>query len=201
MEILRQHSGPIHAIFVAIGGGGLIAGIAAYVKAVRPEIKIIGVQTTDSDAMAQSLAAGRRITLPDVGLFSDGTAVQAGRRGNLPPGARCMSTRSSWSTPTPSARRSRTYSRIPAASWSRPARWSIAGAKAYIERAAAGEAAGEERDPGRDRLRRQHELRPAALGGRAGRARRGARGGVRRDHPGAARQLPPLLRTDRRRAT
>ncbi|WP_283443096.1 threonine ammonia-lyase, biosynthetic [Noviherbaspirillum suwonense] len=76
MEILHQHSGPIHAIFVAIGGGGLIAGIAAYVKAVRPEIKVIGVQTTDSDAMAQSLAAGRRITLPDVGLFSDGTAVK-----------------------------------------------------------------------------------------------------------------------------
>lgn len=76
MEILRQHSGPIDAIFVAIGGGGLIAGIAAYVKAVRPEIKIIGVQTTDSDAMAKSLKAGRRVTLPDVGLFSDGTAVK-----------------------------------------------------------------------------------------------------------------------------
>jgi threonine dehydratase len=76
MEILRQHSGPIHAIFVAIGGGGLISGVAAYVKAVRPEIKIIGVQTTDSDAMAKSLAAGRRVTLPDVGLFSDGTAVK-----------------------------------------------------------------------------------------------------------------------------
>jgi threonine dehydratase len=76
MEILRQHAGPIHAIFVPIGGGGLIAGIAAYVKAVRPEIKIIGVQTTDSDAMARSLKAGRRVTLADVGLFADGTAVK-----------------------------------------------------------------------------------------------------------------------------
>ncbi|MGV3652946.1 MAG: threonine ammonia-lyase, biosynthetic [Noviherbaspirillum sp.] len=76
MEILRQHSAPIHAIFVPIGGGGLIAGIAAYVKAVRPGIKVIGVQTTDSDAMARSLKAGRRITLGDVGLFSDGTAVK-----------------------------------------------------------------------------------------------------------------------------
>ncbi|MDB5763771.1 MAG: ilvA [Herminiimonas sp.] len=76
MEILRQHSGPIHAIFVAIGGGGLIAGIGAYVKAVRPEIKVIGVQTTDSDAMARSLKTGRRVTLTDVGLFSDGTAVK-----------------------------------------------------------------------------------------------------------------------------
>ena len=76
MEILRQHADPIHAIFVAIGGGGLISGIAAYVKAVRPDIKIIGVQTTDSDAMARSIKAGRRVTLPDVGLFSDGTAVK-----------------------------------------------------------------------------------------------------------------------------
>jgi threonine dehydratase len=76
MEILRQHAEPIHAIFVAIGGGGLIAGVAAYVKAVRPDIKIIGVQTTDSDAMARSLKAGRRVTLTDVGLFSDGTAVK-----------------------------------------------------------------------------------------------------------------------------
>jgi threonine dehydratase len=76
MEILRQHSSPIHAIFVAIGGGGLIAGIGAYVKAVRPDIKIIGVQSIDSDAMARSLKAGERITLPDVGLFSDGTAVR-----------------------------------------------------------------------------------------------------------------------------
>ena len=76
MEILRQHQAPIHAIFAAIGGGGLISGIAAYVKQVRPEIRIIGVQTSDSDAMARSLKAGRRIELTDVGLFSDGTAVK-----------------------------------------------------------------------------------------------------------------------------
>ena len=76
MEILRQHSGPIHAIFVAIGGGGLIGGIAAYVKQIRPDIKIIGVQSVDSDAMARSLKAGERVTLTDVGLFADGTAVR-----------------------------------------------------------------------------------------------------------------------------
>jgi threonine dehydratase len=76
MEILRQHSGPIHAVFVAIGGGGLVAGIGAYIKAVRPDIKVIGVQTVDSDAMARSLKAGERVTLADVGLFSDGTAVK-----------------------------------------------------------------------------------------------------------------------------
>jgi len=76
MEILRQHQGPIHAIFVAIGGGGLASGVGAYVKQVRPEIRVIGVQTTDSDAMARSLKAGRRIELAEVGLFSDGTAVK-----------------------------------------------------------------------------------------------------------------------------
>jgi threonine dehydratase len=80
MEILRQHHpqehGPLDAIFVAIGGGGLISGVAAYVKALRPDIKIIGVQTEDSDAMARSLAAGRRIELSEVGLFSDTTAVR-----------------------------------------------------------------------------------------------------------------------------
>ena len=76
MEILRQHPGRIDAVFVAIGGGGLIAGIAAYIKQLRPEINIIGVQTFDSDAMVRSVKAGRRITLSDVGLFSDGTAVK-----------------------------------------------------------------------------------------------------------------------------
>lgn len=80
MEILRQlqrlGSDRLDAVFVAIGGGGLIAGVANYIKAVRPEIKVIGVQMKDSDAMMQSVAAGERVTLPDVGLFSDGTAVK-----------------------------------------------------------------------------------------------------------------------------
>ena len=76
MEILRQHPGPIDAVFVAIGGGGLIAGVANYIKAVRPEIKVIGVQMNDSIAMMSSVQAGKRLTLADVGLFSDGTAVK-----------------------------------------------------------------------------------------------------------------------------
>jgi threonine dehydratase len=76
MEILRQRQGPIDALFVAVGGGGLISGVAAYVKAVRPEIRVVGVQMNDSDAMVQSIRAGRRVQLPDVGLFSDGTAVK-----------------------------------------------------------------------------------------------------------------------------
>jgi len=76
MEILRQHGGPIDAIFVAVGGGGLIAGIGAYVKRLRPEIKLIGVEPVDADAMTRSLAAGRRVKLEQVGLFADGVAVR-----------------------------------------------------------------------------------------------------------------------------
>lgn len=76
MELLRQHQGPLDAVFVAIGGGGLISGVANYIKAVRPEIKVIGVQMNDSDAMMRSVAAGKRVGLSDVGLFSDGTAVK-----------------------------------------------------------------------------------------------------------------------------
>jgi len=76
MEILHQHPGPIDAVFVPIGGGGLIAGVAAYIKQLRPEIKIIGVQTKDSNAMQQSVARQERVELKDVGLFSDGTAVK-----------------------------------------------------------------------------------------------------------------------------
>jgi threonine dehydratase len=76
MEILRQHSGPLDAVFVAVGGGGLIAGIGAYIKRLRPEVKIIGVEPIDSDAMARSLAAGHRIRLKQVGLFADGVAVK-----------------------------------------------------------------------------------------------------------------------------
>jgi threonine dehydratase len=76
MEILRQHTGPIHAIFVPIGGGGLISGIAAYVKSLYPEIKIIGVEPVDADAMYRSLQRGRRIKLTQAGLFADGVAVR-----------------------------------------------------------------------------------------------------------------------------
>ena len=76
MELLRQHPGPIDAVFVAIGGGGMAAGIAHVLKSLRPAIRVIGVQTQDSDAMARSLDAGRRVALEEVGLFSDGTAVK-----------------------------------------------------------------------------------------------------------------------------
>ncbi|HEK1008525.1 TPA: threonine ammonia-lyase, biosynthetic [Pseudomonas putida] len=75
MEILRQHPGQLDAIFVPVGGGGLIAGIAAYVKYLRPEIKVIGVEPDDSNCLQAAMAAGERVVLPQVGLFADGVAV------------------------------------------------------------------------------------------------------------------------------
>jgi threonine dehydratase len=80
MEILRQHPKPLDAIFVPVGGGGLIAGIAAYAKRVSPRTRIVGVEPVDSNAMQASLAAGRRVTLAHVNIFADGVAVkQVGR--------------------------------------------------------------------------------------------------------------------------
>ncbi len=75
-EILDKHPEPIEAIFCSVGGGGLIAGVAAYVKAVRPEIKIIGVEAKDAEAMTESLKKGARVMLEQVGLFADGAAVK-----------------------------------------------------------------------------------------------------------------------------
>ncbi|MHC5083342.1 MAG: threonine ammonia-lyase, biosynthetic [Planctomycetota bacterium] len=75
MEILRQYTDPIHAVFVPVGGGGLIAGIAAYMKYLRPEIKIIGVEAEDSACLKAAMQAGRRVKLPKVGIFADGVAV------------------------------------------------------------------------------------------------------------------------------
>lgn len=76
MEILQSHPEPIEAIFCCVGGGGLIAGIAAYVKALRPEIKVIGVEAKDAEAMTESLTKGERVMLEQVGLFADGAAVK-----------------------------------------------------------------------------------------------------------------------------
>jgi threonine dehydratase len=76
MEILRQRPGPLHAIFVPVGGGGLIGGIAAYVKRLRPDVRVIGVEPEDANAMERSLRAGRRVSLSQIGLFADGVAVK-----------------------------------------------------------------------------------------------------------------------------
>lgn len=80
MEILRQHTGPLHAVFVPVGGGGLIAGVAAFVKSLYPEIKIIGVEPEDAPCMHAALDKKRRVRLDQVGIFADGVAVrQAGK--------------------------------------------------------------------------------------------------------------------------
>jgi len=76
MELLRQHPGPIHSVYIPVGGGGLIAGMAAYIKRLRPDIRIVGVEPEDADAMARSLEAGHRVTLSRVGIFADGVAVK-----------------------------------------------------------------------------------------------------------------------------
>ena len=195
LEILRQHHpkdhGPLHAIFVAIGGGGLISGVAAYVKAVRPEIKIIGVQSVDSDAMARSLAAGRRITLREVGLFSDGTAVrQVGRETfrlcrryvddivTVDNDALCAAIKDVFQETRSHPRAGRRARR---------------GGGQGLRGAGAAR-----RDDCRGDLRRQHELRSAAVRRRAGRDGGEARGGLRRDHPRRAGQLQAPLPAGRR---
>lgn len=76
MEILAQYPKPIYAIFCCVGGGGLLAGVASYVKALRPDIKVIGVEAADAEAMTKSLAQGERVMLEQVGLFADGAAVK-----------------------------------------------------------------------------------------------------------------------------
>ncbi|MDA1107682.1 MAG: threonine ammonia-lyase, biosynthetic [Proteobacteria bacterium] len=76
MEILRQHNNALHAIFVPVGGGGLIAGVAAYVKHLRPEIKVIGVEPDDAACLYEALRAGQRVVLDQVGIFADGVAVR-----------------------------------------------------------------------------------------------------------------------------
>jgi threonine dehydratase len=80
VEVLRQHPDPIEAIFVPVGGGGLIAGIASYVKFLRPETQVIGVEPEDSACLHAALEQGRRVVLDSVGIFADGVAVrQVGR--------------------------------------------------------------------------------------------------------------------------
>ncbi|MDH5483738.1 MAG: threonine ammonia-lyase, biosynthetic [Gammaproteobacteria bacterium] len=80
MEILRQYPEPIHAVFIPVGGGGLIAGMGAYIKYLRPEIKVIGVEPEDAACMAEAFKKNRRVTLDTVGIFADGVAVrQVGR--------------------------------------------------------------------------------------------------------------------------
>ena len=191
MEILRQHQGPIDAVFVAIGGGGLISGVAAYIKAVRPEIKVIGVQMNDSDAMMRSVRAGKRVTLADVGLFSDGTAVKLVGEETFRLARELVDDFVVVDTDAVCAAIKDVFQDT--RSILEPAgALGVAAIKQYVEHAQA-----QGQDLRRHHLRREHELRPPALRRRAGRGRRGARGAVRGHHPRGARQVQALLRADR----
>jgi threonine dehydratase len=90
MELLRQHADPIHAIFVPVGGGGLIAGVGAYVKYVRPDIRVIGVEPEDAPSLHRSMEAGRRVTLKQVGIFADGVAVRQVGKETLRVARKCV---------------------------------------------------------------------------------------------------------------
>jgi threonine dehydratase len=76
MELMSQISSPVHAVFISVGGGGLIAGMAAYIKYLRPETKVIGVEPEDSNCLQAAMKAGKRVVLDEVGIFADGVAVK-----------------------------------------------------------------------------------------------------------------------------
>ncbi len=191
MEILQQQQGPLDAIFVAIGGGGLAAGIAAYVKRVRPEVRVIGVQPVDSAAMHDSLKAGRRVRLEQVGLFADGVAV---RQVGVETFRLCreyldeviLVDTDDICAATKGVFEDTRAVLEPAGALA------VAGVKAYVER---------------QRVRGQTfvavacgaepELRPAALHRRAGRGGGASRGGVRGDDSGKTRQPEKILRAGR----
>ena len=187
MEILRELREPIDTIFVAVGGGGLIGGIAAYVKRLRPEIRIVGVEPEDANAMERSLRAGRRITLPHVGLFADGVAVKQVGVEPFRLARRYVDDMILVDTDELCAAMKDVFEDTRAIV-EPSAALGVAGAKRYVEQD------GHQRpEPGDGALRREHELRPAPLRRRARRPRRGARGGLRGHDPGAARQLQGVL--------
>ena len=191
MEILRQHQGPIDAVFVAIGGGGLISGVAAYIKAVRPQIQVIGVQTVDSDAMLRSVRAGKRVTLADVGLFADGTAVKQVGVETFRLARALVDDYVVVDTDAVCAAIKDVFQDT--RSILEPSGAMGVAAHEAVRR----DAQAQGQDLRRHHLRRQHELRPAALRRRARRVRRAARGAVRGDHSRGARLVQALLRTDR----
>ena len=158
----------------------------------RPEIKVIGVQMDDSDAMVRSVAAGKRVTLADVGLFSDGTAVKLVGEETFRLARELVDDFVVVDTDAVCAAIKDVFEDT--RSILEPAgALGVAGDQAVRRR----EHGTQRRDLRRDHLRREHELRPPALRRRARRGRRGARGAVRGDDPRGARQLPALLRADR----
>ena len=181
MEILRQRPDPIEAVFVPIGGGGLAAGIAAYVKFLRPEVGVIGVEPDDAASMGAAIAAGERVVLDQVGLFADGVAVrQAGVETfrlcrELLDAVVTVDTDEICAAVKDIFEDTRAIAEPAGAI-------SLAGLKKHAE---------QRQDPGtlpdRDQQRCQPELRPASPRGRAGRDRRAARGAAGGNHPRGSR--------------
>ena len=191
MEILRQHQGPIDAIFVAIGGGGLVSGIAAYVKAVRPgdpHRRRADERLRRDAALGARRPAGRARRRRTLLRRHRG---EEGRRRDLPPGApagRRLDRRRQRRRLRRDQGRVRGHPQHPRAG-RRARRRRDQAVRAGTRR--------QGRDLRRDHLRREHELRPPALRRRAGRGRRGARSPVRGDHSRGARQLQAPVRADR----
>ena len=183
-EVLRHRLGDVSAIFVPVGGGGLIAGIGSYVKAIRPDVKVIGVEPYEADAMYRSLEAGRRVALEHVGIFADGVAVREVGELTFALARGCVDEVVRVSNDEICAAIKDVFDDT--RSILEPAgALGVAGLTRWVERT--GRRA---RAAGRDPERREHEFRPAALRRRTRRHGRSTRGAVRRHHPGAARRVP-----------
>ena len=190
-ELLRQREGSLSAVFVAIGGGGLISGIGSYIKALMPDVRIIGVEPFEADAMYQSLQAGRRVTLDHVGIFADGVAVREVGELTFALAQRVVDEVVRVTNDEICAAIKDIFDDT--RSVMEPAgALAVAGLKAWAGRGRLRRSRGAA--PRRRPERREHELRSPPLRRRARGAGRGARGAVRRDHPGAPGRVPRVLR-------
>ena len=190
-EILRHRLGNVSAIFVPVGGGGLIAGIASYVKALRPDIRMIGVEPYEADAMYQSLAAGRTSRLDRVGIFADGVAVRQVGQITFPIVQSFVDEIVRVSNDEICAAIKEIFDDTrtimePAGALG------VAGLRQWV-----GSHGYRRGDSGGGAQRREHELRPASIRRRTCGARRSARGDSRGDHPRASWSVPAVLPDDR----
>ncbi len=187
-ELLRQSERDLAAVFVAVGGGGLISGIGSYIKALRPDVRVIGVEPFEADAMYRSLQAGHRVTLDHVGIFADGVAVRE-------VGVHTFAIAQQVVDEVVRVTNDEICAAIKdvfddTRSIMEPAgALAVAGLKTWV-----GAQAGHDRPRGGGAQRRQHELRSPALCRRAGRTGRGARSDLRRDDSGASWGVSRVLR-------
>ena len=184
LEIVRHSQDNLSAVFVPVGGGGLIAGIGSYIKALMPAVRIVGVEPVDADAMAQSLASGRRVRLRQVGIFVDGVAVREVGEQTFAIARRTVDEVVRVSNDEICAAIKDIFDDT--RSVMEPAgALAVAGLKRYVERGG-----GERSAPGGGAERCEHELRSSAFRGRASGIGRSTRGSASRYDPGASRSLP-----------